>query len=58
MPAKRFDINDAVLDRCVGICFVQKKFIRSSLKETLYQMQLYPDFNQEFATAAVEAWRN
>jgi len=57
MAAIRYPVDDPVLYRCIAISLAQKKFLRSSLKETLYHHHLYRDFHQELATAAVEAWR-
>lgn len=45
------------LDRCIAIAMAQKRFMRSSLKETLFSRGLYPDLHQELAAAGVEAWR-
>lgn len=54
---KRYEIQDKRLDRCISIALTQKRFIRSSLKETLYKKCLYVDLNQELLAAGVEAWR-
>ena len=35
----------------------QKRFLRSSLKEALYNTQLYQDLHQTLAEAGVAAWR-
>lgn len=53
----RYPVSDPVLCRCIAIALVQKKFIRSSLKATLWEAGLYADLHQELVSAAVEAWR-
>lgn len=52
-----YKIEDARLNRCISIALAQKRFIRSSLLQTIAEHQLYPDLNQELVTAGVEAWR-
>lgn len=54
---RKYQIENEVLNRCVGIALSQKRFIRSSLKDVLWAKQLYADLNQELLAAAVEAWR-
>ena len=54
---KRWQVDDETLDRCIAIALTQKRFMRASLKQTLYQKQIYADMHQELAAAAVEAWR-
>lgn len=54
---KRWQVEDKILDRCFAIALTQKRFMRSSLKETLFQKGLYADLHQEIAAAAIEAWR-
>ena len=53
----RYPVSNPVLCRCIAIALVQKKFIRSSLKATLWEAGLYADLHQELVSAAVEAWR-
>jgi|GEM_PF-4367772 len=53
----RYPVDDPILHRCIGIALVQKRFIRASLKQTLYEKHLYADLHQELVTGAVEAWR-
>lgn len=53
----RYPVDNPVLHRCIGIALAQKRFIRASLKEMLYQKCLYADLHQELVTGAVEAWR-
>lgn len=54
---KRWQVDDETLDRCIAIALAQKRFMRSSLKQTLFDKQIYDDLHQELAAAAVEAWR-
>lgn len=54
---KRYTVFDETLDRMIAIALTQKRFMRSTLKSTLYEKGLYPDLHQELAAAAVEAWR-
>ena len=53
----RYPVEDQTLHRCIAIAITQKRFIRSTLKNTLYEKGLYQDLHQELVTAAVEAWR-
>ena len=54
---RRFPVEEEALNRCIAIALTQKRFMRSSLKQTIYEKGLYPDLHQELAAAAVEAWR-
>lgn len=53
----RYPVEDEVLHRCIAIALTQKRFMRASLKEALYEKGLYADLHQELVTGAVEAWR-
>jgi len=59
MPPSRhyFDVDDPILDRLLAIALSQKRFIRSTLKQSLWAKGLWADLLQEYATAAVAAWR-
>lgn len=52
-----YPVQDQTLYRCIAIALAQKRFLRSSLRELLYDRGLYPDLHQELAAAGVEAWR-
>lgn len=54
----RYPVQDERLYRCIAIAMTQKRFLRSSLKEALYNSQLYQDFHQTLAEAGVAAWRS
>lgn len=57
MKRIRYSVQDEKLYRCIAIAMSQKRFIRSTLKEALYNSQLYQDLHQTLAEAAVTAWR-
>ena len=53
----KYPVQDQRLHRCIAIAMTQKRFLRSSLKEALYNTQLYQDLHQTLAEAGVAAWR-